>query len=785
MATSNDALREEVRRSFALGTWEGIERGVQRICEADRDGDVFAQVIGDIHGHFPHFTSSLNPGNVWFGGSWSAKINALLAVMNAAADADHDRLRELWAFSLEVESVTLGPLEGKLRLDALAPIVGLRRLELRAESGPEDVEVCGSIRDLGLRELSVAQLRADLELDSPTLRWLTSFNATLDELDGARLPALQRLTVMGESQIRTLKGLEHTSLRELDLGRVKARDLQLPPKLESLAVDVTDWRSWTAPAGLKHATLTGARDVLALVDADVQTLTLIRCTAESLNDLHRLTSLRSLCLDSPSFAGEAFRLRLPSSLRRLEVTGGSFARVDLGAGETLKRVSLRDARLEKVAPLAKQTGLTHLDLRRGRADDLASLTTLKHLQVLHLGRQTRYEDVPEALRDRVKPKRLRVMPKRLRELPRPKPAKGSLRVPVGRLKKLARANDYETIDQVVELAQSLGSPDVFRALLDGTSVREEIHDLDGLVSRSLPSTLPQLVPNALFDSAARFRRWRMYAVRRLMAAAPADSPTGELRRSIRRLAIVGRETKERRGDVHLGGLDAFESLEELILADCANVHGGADLTTESLRTLRVCGAWSFDLPPAREALTTIELTLAPSPEDALAAHTQLRRLRFAYPRGKRDLGFLASLGELRELELAALPLGDVDALQGCPRLESVALDHLSNPDARLFRFATKLRRLAVRWHNLNTELLRNLPHADGIEHLDLTGARLVGSLEHLRRFTKLRTLVLDETRITKDDVATLHELPLERLELRKTKLGGGRLKAKLRAITVR
>jgi hypothetical protein len=91
--------------------------------------------------------------------------------------------------------------------------------------------------------------------------------------------------------------------------------------------------------------------------------------------------------------------------------------------------------------------------------------------------------------------------------------------------------------------------------------------------------------------------------------------------------------------------------------------------------------------------------------------------------------------------------------------------------ARIVAEMPEVERLNLRNLLVGDEFLRRLPALSKLSFLHLLGSRITDAgVEHLGRFPALRTLEVDETRISDQALPALKRLPLDELDVGETRI---------------
>jgi len=686
------------------------------------------------------------------------------------------RLRQVHVFGLAAPLPSMPQVRELTILGGRLPLleVGVDALEKLVLSSMDDLE---RVVLAPMRALASLELRA-----LPALRALEG----LDECE-----ALWRLEVRGSGfgkhpvppTTRTLVTEEGPaswppSLRRLHwLGEHPLPPL--PEELESLAIE--------RHAGEDLRVLAGARRLRRLRIASAPSLT----SLGGLGPEH--ASLQSISITGApigSFGWEA----PPPALETLLLVDTRVPTLDGLAGAPLRNVVVRgDRQLVDVGGLANAP-LERLDVRG--CVELADLSPLAGIDTwvdLRVGntKVRRYRDVPAHAREVVRPRRLRRKTRAERDVPRPDTAKGALRTPVARLKKLLRSRDVSVVAQGAELLASLGSPEASRALAGGVRFekvpRAELDPPPSTPQEILPELeVGALRPNALFDSGRRLRPIRQYALRRVLASAPSGSEAARLREEVTELALTGATSKKASGPVHLAGLERFSKLRRLVVVAADGVEdlevlpempALEELVLASIRT-RAEGL--PELPRLREL--RIDRWSTCGSVRWLERFEGLRALTLTrmYQLGGIDVSFVPGL---RKLSLAQVSSGRYAPPRVPAALRELVLRPLTVP--RLDGIVPQLEALALRFvytpHDLGW-----VPRAPRLERLSLEGSVGITALETLGALPRLRELDLSGLSLRASEVRMLEGMTtLERVVLRKTKLGGARLRKPLSEIAER
>ncbi|HJL01522.1 MAG TPA: hypothetical protein RMH85_31390 [Polyangiaceae bacterium LLY-WYZ-15_(1-7)] len=626
----------------------------------------------------------------------------------------------------------------------LAGLARFTRLE-RLRLGPLDVvERWPSLAGLGaLRELEAQQLRAErttLPVDAPHLETLVVQGAERLHLDPF-----------------TARHLTHLHVRAKDVTGLAALDDA--PALQEIGLDVawTDLRRFDfvarAPAlRVLRVPQRGPTGVRALANHPALTLCALHGAAvgEDLDAFDALPALRHLNL---LWYGGGDLRPLGHGLPQLEelvLRGSRLRSLDgLGPCPKLARVDLSHSRVRDLRALRDHPRLEELLLEGTPIRDLRSLGAPPKLRRLVVrGTRLERDKVAEPLLAAAQPPLSRPpRPKDVR--PRPTVRRGALGRRVARLKRLLFTRDFDQIDHAVALAEALGDPEVFDALLEGTERGPGPGIRCGERTLPLPfgrvPTAPlrasdTIVPNGLFAHGDIIAPWRQHALRALLAAAPAGTPAAALRGSLETLRVDGRSTSKRCTAVDIAPLAAFEKLRVLHVRDAAPLRGDEALPRflrlEEL-DIRSSERASPDAPLVPgPALRAVRID-AEQPHEVLgdgAGWEKVELLDLAEVR----LDAPAALGALRGAQAIALRhlrgFGPeaLEALSSLPALETLALHHRTPLDLGALAGAASLRRLAL-GGRLDPAQLPTLPKLEELEVGHLRDVSALREMQGLRR----------------------------------------------------
>lgn len=241
------------------------------------------------------------------------------------------------------------------------------------------------------------------------------------------------------------------------------------------------------------------------------------------------------------------------------------------------------------------------------------------------------------------------------------------------------------------------------------------------------------------------------------------SPLGRIttQRAVVRL-VMPRVGALKPDQVHVSGLDRFDGVRALALSRVTLARPVELASMSALAELRLEDAGALTQLPAMPTVTTLSLTrVSREIMDSIPGFATLKSLHVANerPNLKRlpktlrsltlaysaitDIGPLARLGELQQLQLTGNPIVDLRPLAGLTELRELGLGGVKATD---FRPLTKLRRL-TRLDLSGTALrsARPLRKMSALQELALSASKIT-DLRGLERNKKLSEVYLDGTR---------------------------------------
>lgn len=499
-------------------------------------------------------------------------------------------------------------------------------------------------------------------------------------------PTLEKLSVGG-----------HDELTELDVRGC--------PSLQSLAIQAPRLRA--VRGSTKELTLTGR---MPEVLPEMKELSLKRCSEV---DLAVVQALPLESLELEKLPHRVIELAMPQ-LRKLRIWGlRNLERLvlDVPALTDLRVSAIPLATLGSlVLPSAERVDLTdctELIDANGLDAPKATEIQLSNTKITKTRIDARYHTVCLPQSKFKKSKRSATKA--------PKKRAGKAGTQVEKITQLIRANDYETVDQGIALAEGLASPDVLHGLLEHLDVQaiKTTTAGKGVIYKShlkpwgLPAEFHTLKANTVFQTTAATRAVREYAARRLVALVPDRHFD-----SVQDLCLRADDKP-----VSLAGLAAFPKLRRLLICNPAGFRDLDRLAETQVEVLYVSGGSGvLELPVC--ALRHV-----------LLASDQIR------------LG--TGCGRVTSWTFGVDPVPDLKDLNG---VQTLAIDVEGTPDPKLF---SELARIST------------------LEDLTLFGGH--GTIEPymfkaVARLPKLRALDLATTRYLPEDLSVLSDHPtLERL----------------------